>query len=104
MTDPREAQFKKLAADFPQSPMPHFSLGKLYLEARRYAEAIAALEEANRRQQQWAAALVALGDAYAGAGEVEKARQTFAAARAVAVEQKHPSLAEEIDEKVAELG
>lgn len=103
MSDAREAQFKKMVADFPQSPMPHFSLGKLYLEQRRYAEAAACLEEANKRQAEWAAALVALGEAYAGAGQLDRARETFATAREIALKQKHPSLAEEIDQKVEEL-
>lgn len=104
MSDAREAQFKKLVADFPQSPMPHFSLGKLYLEQGRYPEAIGCLEEANRRQSEWAAALVALAEAYAGAGQVGQAKTTYATAKEIALKQKHPSLAEEIDEKVEELG
>ena len=104
MSDAREAQYKKMIADFPQSPMPWFSLGKLYLELGRIGDAVHYLEEANRRQSEWAAALVALGDAYAGIGQNDRARETFATAKEVALKQNHPSLAEEIDEKVAELG
>lgn len=103
MTSDREAQFKKLVADFPDSPMGHFSLGKLYLEGRRYAEASRALEEAVRLDPQYAAALVSLGDAYTGEGRREEAKAVLERARATALGQSHQSLAEEIDERLAEL-
>jgi len=99
----REEQFKQMVAEFPDSPMGHFSLGKLYLGERRYAEAAKSLEEATRLDPQYAAALVALGDAYAGQGEKEKAREVFQRARNTALGQQHASLAEEIDEKMGEL-
>lgn len=103
MTSDREAQFKKLVADFPDSPMGHFSLGKLYLEGRRYDEAARALEEAVRLDPQYAAALVSLGDAYAGGGKRAEAREVLERARATALGQSHQSLAEEIDERLADL-
>ena len=103
MSSEREAQFKKLVADFPQSPMGHFSLGKLYLDARRYAEASKALEEAVRLDPQYAAALVALGDAYAGEGRVPEAKEVLTRARTTALGQSHQSLAEEIDARLEDL-
>ena len=51
----------------------------------------------------YAAALVALGDALTGAGRRDEARQVLEGARATALGQNHPSLAEEIDERLAEL-
>lgn len=99
----REEQFKQMVAEFPDSPMGHFSLGKLYLGERRYAEAARSLEEAVRLDPEYAAALVALGDAYAGQGDTAKARATFERARNTALGQKHASLAEEIDERIADL-
>lgn len=104
MSDARLEQFKKMVASFPDSPMSHFSLGKLYLERRQYAEAAQALEAAVRLDPAYAAALVALGDAWAGAGEPEKAREAFGQARAHALAQGHAGLAEEIDERIADLG
>ena len=50
-----------------------------------------------------AAAIVSLGDAYVGAGQADKARQTLTRARDLALAQGHPSLAEEIDERLSEL-
>jgi len=99
----REEQFQQMVAEFPDSPMGHFSLGKLYLGERRYAEAVKPLEEATRLDPQYAAALVALGDAYAGQGENAKAREVFERARSTALGQQHQSLAEEIDDKLSEL-
>jgi uncharacterized protein HemY len=103
MSDARLEQFKQMAAEFPDSPMAHFSLGKLYLERRQYAEAVKSLEQATRLDPQYAAAMVSLGDAYAGAGQVEQAREVLSRARQVALSQGHPSLAEEIEGRLAEL-
>jgi uncharacterized protein HemY len=103
MSDARLEQFKQMAAEFPDSPMAWFSLGKAYLERREYAEAAKSLEQAARLDTSYAAALVSLGDAYAGAGQVDQAREALGRARALALAQSHPGLAEEIDERLAEL-
>lgn len=101
--DEQEAQYKKRAQDFPDSPLTQYALGRYLLEKGRYAEAVGPLEIANRLQPEYAAAMVALGDAYKGANQPDKARQTWEAARVVAVAQSHPGLAEEIDERIADL-
>lgn len=101
--DSRLAQFQQLVRDFPDSPMGHFSLGKLHLERREYAQAARVLEEAVRLDPQYAAALVSLGDAYAGAGETAKAREVLGRARDTALGQSHQSLADEIDDRLRDL-
>jgi len=103
MTVDREVQFRKLVEQFPGSPMGHFSLGKLLLEQKRYPEAVAALAEATRLDPGYAAALLALGEAHLGAGQRTEARAVWEQARTRAVEQKHPSLAEEIDALLEDL-
>jgi Flp pilus assembly protein TadD len=103
MANPREAQFRKLVTDFPDSPMGHFSLGKLYLDEGRWQEAVPLLREALRLVPDYAAALMALGAAYAGAGETAPARETYESARKIALAQSHPSLAEEAEARLAEL-
>ncbi len=103
MTAEREAQFRKLVERFPESPMGHFSLGKLLLEQRRYSDAVASLTAATRLDPTYAAALVCLGEALRGNGLAEAARVTWESARARALEQNHPSLAEEVDALLAEL-
>lgn len=101
--DEQEQQYRARVASFPDSPLTQFALGRYLLEKGRFQEAVAPLEAANRLQPEYAAALVALGDAYAGAGETQKAKSTFGHAREVALAQQHPSLAEEIDERLGEL-
>jgi Flp pilus assembly protein TadD len=103
MSADREEQFKQLVEKFPNSPMGHFSLGKWYLEVKRYPEAVKALEEAVRLDSTYAAALMSLGYAYEGLADKSKARAALERAREVALEQKHPSLAEEIDEHLSQL-
>ncbi|MGQ0506638.1 MAG: tetratricopeptide repeat protein [Myxococcaceae bacterium] len=103
MSNEREAQFKQLVRDYPDSPMGHFSLGKLYLDERRYDEAASCLESAVTLDGQYAAALVALGDAYAGAGKKDKALEVLRRARDTALGQQHASLAEEIDDRISDL-
>ena len=78
----REQQWKDLVAEFPDSPMGHFSLGKLYLDSSRYQEAAACLAEAAHLDPEYAAALVALGDAFAGQGDAARAREAYGRARA----------------------
>jgi len=104
MSDARLEQFKQMVAEFPDSPMAQFSLGKTYLERRQYAEAVKNLEEAVRLDPEYAAALVSLGDAYTGAGQTDKAREVLTRAREKALAQNHPGLAEEIDERITDLG
>jgi tetratricopeptide (TPR) repeat protein len=104
MSDARLETFKKMVEEFPDSPMAHFSLGKLYLERREYAEAVKSLEQATRLDPHYAAAMVSLGDAYVGAGQAQEAREAFTRARHAALAQNHQGLAEEIDERLADLG
>ncbi len=99
----REQQFKALVAEFPDSPMGHFSLGKLYLDERRYPESAQSLEEATRLDPHYAAALVALGDAYAGTGNIELARKTYERARTTPHGQRDASLGADIDQRIADL-
>jgi len=103
MTAEREAQFRKVVEQFPQSPMGHFSLGKLLLEQRRYLEAVASLTRATELEPTYAAALLALGEALRGAGQLAQTRQVWEEARRRALEQHHPSLAEEVEALLAEL-
>ncbi|CAM3083583.1 tetratricopeptide repeat protein [Corallococcus sp. ZKHCc1 1396] len=103
MSDARLEQFKKMVAQFPDAPMAWFSLGKLHLERKEYTDAIQSLEAAVRLDPNYAAALVSLGDAYVAAGQTEKARQVLTTGRDHALAQGHPGLAEEIDERIADL-
>ncbi len=103
MADERETRYLEMIQQFPDSPLGFFSLGRYYLEQARFAEAAARLQRCTELSPDYAAALLSLGDAWAGAGEKAKAREAYARGREAALAQNHPTLAEEIDERVAEL-
>jgi uncharacterized protein HemY len=99
----REAEFKALIAEFPDSPMGHFSLGKLYLEGQRWAEAAAAFAEAVRLDANYAAAWVALGDAYNGAGKPAEAKAAWEKALETPHGRRDMSLQADLEERIRDL-
>lgn len=103
MGDEREARYRAMIQQFPESPLGYFSLGRYLLEQARFAEAAETLTRCTGLDPAYAAALLALGDAHAGLGDAPAARDAYARAREAALAQNHPSLAEEIDERVADL-
>lgn len=103
MSADREAQFKALIAEFPDSPMGHFSLGKLYLEGQRWAEAAACFAEAVRLDATYAAAWVALGDAHAGAGKPDEAKAAWQHALETPLGKRDMSLQSDLEQRISEL-
>lgn len=98
-----EADLKSLVQEFPDSPMGHFSLGKLYLSEQRWADAAASLKEAVRLDAAYSAAWVALGDAYAGASQVKEAREAWNQALATPHAKKDGSLRMDLEERLQAL-
>jgi len=103
MPEDPEALYRQLMAQDSESTLPRFSLGKLCLEQRRYAEAVELLRFCVGRQGDWASAWLLLGDALVGAEERAAAREAYARCSELAVAQHHASLADEADEKSAAL-
>jgi len=103
MPEDPEALYRQLMAQDPQSTLPRFSLGRLCLEQRRFPEAAELLRFCVARQDDWASAWLLLGDALAGAGEREAAREAYERAQRLGNAQHHASLAEEAAEKAAAL-
>lgn len=101
--DEREQQYRQMIAEFPDSPLPWFSLGRHLLEKARFEDAAEAFERCVAADPAYAAALLALGDAYAGLDEVEKAKDAWERCAAAALAQGHPSLAQEARERAEEL-
>jgi predicted Zn-dependent protease len=99
----REAEFKALVAEFPDSPMGHFSLGKLYLEGKRWAEAAAAFGEAARLDPSYAAAWVGLGDAHSGAGKAADAKGAYEKALETPLGRRDMSLQADLEERIRDL-
>lgn len=99
----REKQFKDLVTRFPQQPMGHFSLGKLYLDGGRYAEAVESLSQATRLDENYAAAWVALGDAHAGLKQSAQAKEAYQRALQTPHGSKDASLAADVERRISEL-
>ncbi len=103
MPDAREQKYLDMIAAFPDSPLGYFSLARYYVEVARFAEAIEPLEKCLKDDPEWAAAMVALGDAYAGAGQTAKAVEILKRARQSAQAQSHATMAQDIAERLADL-
>ena len=99
----KEKQFLDLVARFPKNPMGHFSLGKLYLEQKRFSESVQALEKATAVDPTYAAAWVALGEAWAGLGNVEFAKACFSRALETPHGRRDASLAADIENRMRAL-
>lgn len=103
MTAEREAQFKQMVAEFPDSPMGHFSLGRYYLDAKRWSEAVACFLEAARLDPTYAAALVGAGDAWAGMGRKDDAKDAWKKALATPLGRKDVSLQADLEQRTRDL-
>ncbi|MBI4717658.1 MAG: Fe(2+)-trafficking protein [Planctomycetes bacterium] len=74
MADERRIQqFRQMAEADPENELGHFSLGKAYLEAGRFTEAIASLERALALNPRMSKAYQLLAEAYHEAGEGNRA-------------------------------
>lgn len=99
----RESTFKEMIRQFPDSPMGHFSLGRLYLDEKRWQEAAAALGEAVRLDPNYAAAIVALGDAHAGAGQKDQAIEAWKRALETPHGRRDMSLQSDLEQRIRDL-
>lgn len=100
--DEREKKYLDMIAQFPESPLGHYTLGRYYVEVRRFAEAIAPLQRCLAEEPEWTAAMLALADAFAGTGDkaravevLERAKQTPTAG--------HASMAADIEDRLEDL-
>lgn len=75
--DERIEQFKKMAEADPQNEMGHFSLGKAYGDAGRFAEAIAPLKRTLELNPTYSKAYQLLGEAQAKTGDKVSALRTL---------------------------
>ena len=99
----REALFKTMVSQFPDSPMGHFSLGRLYVDEKRWAEAVTALSEAVKLDPTYAAAFVSLGDAHAGLADKAAAKAAWERALATPLGRRDMSLQADLDQRIRDL-
>src|SRR5688572_25312866 len=100
--DEREESRRRMIAEFPESALPWFSLGKHLEASRRFAEAAEAFERCVSFEPDYAAALMSLGDARAALGEDARAREAWERCEKAALAQGHPTLAGEARERIEE--
>lgn len=100
--DERERKYLEMIASFPESPLGYFTLGRYYVEQGRYQEAIAPLERCVAEEKEWAAALVALADAHAGAGDRARAVELLELAQKTP-QASHGGIADDIAERLEDL-
>jgi uncharacterized protein HemY len=99
----REAMFKQMVTEFPDSPMGHFSLGRLYVDEKRWVEATEALGNAVKLDPTYAAAHVALGDAFAGMGNKAQAKAAWEAALATPLGKRDMSLQADLEQRIRDI-
>lgn len=99
----RETTFKEMVRQFPDSPMGHFSLGRLYVDEKRWAEAVVALSEAVRLDPNYSAAIVALGDAHSGAGAKDEAKAAWERALNTPHARRDTSLQADLEQRIRDL-
>ncbi len=98
-----EEDLLQMVKEYPDSPMGFFSLGKLYLEQKRWQDAAVRFEEAVKLDPAYAAAWVALGDAWNGAGLPQKAREAWNKALETPHGKRDVSLQEDLEQRLSEL-
>lgn len=103
MTGDDERRYRELVEQAPDAPMGHFTLGRFLLGAGRYQEAVESLREAVRLDPGYAAALLALGDAFLAGGDARGAKAAWEDARRTALGQEHQYLADEIEDRMSRL-
>lgn len=96
----REALFRQMVTQFPDSPMGHFSLGRLLVDEKRWDEAVDALGNATRLDPNYAAAWVALGDAHAGAARKDDAKRAWERALQTPHGQRDLSLQSDLEQRI----
>lgn len=99
----REAMFRQMVREFPDSPMGHFSLGRLLLDEKRWPEAVAALAEATRLDPTYAAAFVALGDALVAQGDKAGGKTAWGQALDTPLGRRDLSLQSDLEQRIRDL-
>jgi uncharacterized protein HemY len=103
MTSTREQMFLDMVREFPDSPMGHFSLGRLYVEEKRWSEAVKALDDATRLDATYAAAFVSLGDAYAGLNQKSEAKGAWQRALETPLGRRDMSLQADLEQRIRDV-
>lgn len=100
----RIEQFKKMAEADPQNEMGHFSLGKAYLDAGDYANAVSSLQRTLELNPTYSKAYQLLGEAQARLGDSQAALATLETGFQVADERGDRMPRDAMGKLIRELG
>lgn len=103
MASDRETLFLQMTREFPDSPMGFFSLGRLYLDEKRWAESVTALAAAVKLDPNYSAAWVALGDAQLGLSRRDDAKAAWQRALETPHAKRDLSLQADLDQRLRDL-
>lgn len=103
MPSDRESMFLQMTREFPDSPMGFFSLGRLYLDEKRWAESVTALSQAVTLDPNYSAAWVALGDAQLGLSKRDEAKAAWQRALETPHAKRDLSLQGDLEQRLRDL-
>jgi folate-binding protein YgfZ len=100
----RAEMFRQVLEIDPEDALGNFGLGELMVEEGRYADAVMQLERALAADPRYSAAILALGRAQEGAGDLGSAHETYRRGVEIAAAQGDLSTANKMQESLARLG
>ena len=100
----RIEQFKKMAEADPNNEMGHFSLGKAYLDAGQYIDAVGSLTKTLELNPSYSKAYQLLGEAYAKSGDSDSALEVLATGFKIADERGDRMPRDAMAKLIKELG
>ena len=101
--DARIAKWQAMAAQFPKSELPRFSLGKALLEAQRFDEAAAAFAEVAALKPDYMMAFIHRAEALMALGRHADARAACERGLELAISQHHSGPQEDCERMLEEL-
>jgi len=103
-TEGRIEQFRKMAAEDPGNELGHFSLGRAYLDAGRYDDAIASFGRAIELNRGTPRAYQFIASAYVKKGEKDRGIEFLSTGMRIAQERGDRTAGEEMRRSLEELG
>ena len=100
----RAEMFRQVLELDPDDALGNFGLGELLVEEGRYADAVVHLERALEADPRYSAAILALGRAHEGNGDLGLARETYRRGVEVAAARGDLATANKMQESLAGLG
>jgi tetratricopeptide (TPR) repeat protein len=96
-------RYQKMLEQFPNNELARFSLGKAYFDAGDFAKAKEQLDLALAKKPDWMVVQILIGKCELALGKRNAARDAFARAKQLAIDQNHEGPLAEMEQALAEL-